>query len=399
MKPDKKILIVDDEPLNCELLESTILTFGYQSQSALSGEAALALIDETTDLVLLDAMMPGLDGFEVARRIRANPSTAGTPIIMVTALTGKEERLKAVATGANDFIEKPIDRIELQVRSASLLKMKEAQDSARAKQEQLQAQNEELKTDLDLARAMQLAYIVKPLPVFPRGAAPEASLLRFYQRYIPASVLGGDFFVVLQISDTVAGVFLCDVMGHGVRSALVTAMIRAVVGETGHVAATPGRFLAVVNQHLAAILAETGVAMFVSAFFATIDLESGHTLYANAGHASPIVARTRIGVTQWMINPLEDAGPALGLFADASYTTHHYQLTPGDRLLLFTDGLVEVEADGDEYGEERLLAAVARNQHLAPEELCDQLLNEVRDFSPTGEFEDDVCLLAIELRG
>src|SRR3712207_1378398 len=110
MAQPKRILIVDDEEFNRELLEGLVESFGHEWDTAQDGKEALAKVTPNTDLVLLDAMMPGMDGFQVAQRIRANEELAQIPIIMVTALTSKEDRLRAVEAGANDFITKPLDR-------------------------------------------------------------------------------------------------------------------------------------------------------------------------------------------------------------------------------------------------------------------------------------------------
>ncbi len=129
MNQPKRILIVDDEEINRELLEALIASFGHEPKMARDGVEALAKLKLNIDLVLLDVMMPVMNGFEVARRIRQDPDTSDLPIVMVTALTSKEDRLLSVQAGANDFITKPIDKTELQVRTESLLKMKEAQDA------------------------------------------------------------------------------------------------------------------------------------------------------------------------------------------------------------------------------------------------------------------------------
>jgi putative two-component system response regulator len=128
MNPSPRILIVDDEAPNRELLEELVTSFGYESETAADGLEALAKLKLDIDLVLMDVMMPGMDGFEVVRRIRRDSDCSDIPIIMVTALTSKEDRLRAVESGANDFISKPIDMTEVRVRTASLLKVKEAQD-------------------------------------------------------------------------------------------------------------------------------------------------------------------------------------------------------------------------------------------------------------------------------
>jgi signal transduction histidine kinase len=154
MDRPKRILVVDDEKPNRELLEAHLIGFGHAVDVADGGSAALAMLDPSHDLVLLDVMMPGIDGFEVVRRIRSEPSVCDVPVCMVTALTGKEERLRAVETGANDFITKPIDKTELKVRTASLLKMKEAQDVTKEFQAKLEEQNRVLQKSFEQLRKL-----------------------------------------------------------------------------------------------------------------------------------------------------------------------------------------------------------------------------------------------------
>ena len=139
MTKRKRILVVDDEEHNRDLLEAMLKSFGYDSTLARNGNEALTMIAPTIDLVLLDVMMPGIDGFEVARQIRDSQEYRDTPIIMVTALAGKQDRISAVEAGANDFITKPIDKVELRVRMESLLKMKEAQDAIKKHRAELEA--------------------------------------------------------------------------------------------------------------------------------------------------------------------------------------------------------------------------------------------------------------------
>jgi PAS domain S-box-containing protein len=134
----KRILVVDDDQKNLNLVHTILDYFGYQSELARNGIEALEKLDPEIDLVLLDVMMPGIDGFEVARRIRTHPVCCDVPIVMLTILTGKEDRLRAVEAGANDYISKPIDRLELQVCLASLLKMKEAQDDIKRHRKELE---------------------------------------------------------------------------------------------------------------------------------------------------------------------------------------------------------------------------------------------------------------------
>lgn len=148
MKAPKCILVVDDDEHNRDLLEAYLESFEYTCQLARDGLEALNKLNSGTDLVLMDVMMPGMDGFEVVRRIRNQPESSDVPVIMVTVLEGKKERLKAVEVGANDFITKPVDKLELQVRVASLLRMKEAQDAIKHHRAELEAEVERRTAEL-----------------------------------------------------------------------------------------------------------------------------------------------------------------------------------------------------------------------------------------------------------
>lgn len=392
------ILIVDDEQPNRELLEGLVESFGYDSLCAASGAEALELLSPAVDLVLLDVMMPDMDGFEVARRIRQGSVGSRLPIVMATALTEKADRLRAVEAGANDFITKPIDKTELQIRMSSQLKMKRAQDEVECQRAELQRRNAEMEEDLRLAREIQQAFLPRQSIIFPRVVGPLDGALRFYHRYLPASTLGGDFTDILILSETQAGMFICDVMGHGVRSALVTAVARGLVEELLPRAANPGDFLTEFNRSLTAILGRSRTPMFASAFFLVADVESGTMRYANAGHPTPLRVRRQHQTVEPL--PFEGAqpGPALGIFPDVSYATFECALENDDLVMMFTDGLTEVETDENEYDEAQLHAAVARHLSLPALALFDALLDEIREFAGHKPFEDDVCLVGMEVR-
>ncbi len=156
MSRRKRILVVDDEISNRELLEARIAELGHDTDLAADGFEALAKLGPEHDLVLLDVMMPGIDGFEVARRIRGSSASPDIPICLVTALSGREDRLRAVEAGVNDFIAKPIDKTELQVRTASLLRVKEAQDEVARYRAELEAQNALLEENYEQLRKLDV---------------------------------------------------------------------------------------------------------------------------------------------------------------------------------------------------------------------------------------------------
>ena len=272
-----------------------------------------------------------------------------------------------------------------------------AQEQLAQTNRELSEKNREMQDDLKMAREIQEAIIPQQFPVFPRGISPEESAVRFHSRYLPTEDVGGDFFHVLPLSDTKAGVFICDVMGHGVRAALVTAIQRALVEELLPVANDPSDFLEQINRSLLAILRRTRTPMFASAFYLVVDVGSGELRCANAGHPNPLHLHRDTGAVEFLCGDAKP-GPALGVFDDPVYPLHRAKLKPRDLLMLFTDGLFEVEGCGGSfYDQAQLVEAVRKRVNEPPEQLFDELLHEINNFSASKFFIDDVCLVAVEI--
>ncbi|MFZ0915636.1 MAG: SpoIIE family protein phosphatase [Candidatus Udaeobacter sp.] len=156
------------------------------------------------------------------------------------------------------------------------------------KDREIQAKNEQTQMDLRMAMELQQALMPVTYPLFPAGSAVETAHLRFSHIYLPASLIGGDFFFIARVSDSCAGIFICDVMGHGVRSALITSMLRALIEGLGSEAADPGQLMTRLNSELTSILKQTGTVLFVTAVYCTVDSETGQLHFARAGHPSPL---------------------------------------------------------------------------------------------------------------
>ena len=267
--------------------------------------------------------------------------------------------------------------------------------------EELRSKNQLMEDNLRMAREIQTAMLPQQYPVFPNHVAPEQSVFRFTHRYQPAEAVSGDFFSVSALSDSEVGVFICDVAGHGVRAALVTAMIRALAEELKPCAHDPGKFLQKLNSDLFAILKSTGSPMLTTAFYFVADWQTGVVRFANAGHPKPLLVRMASKRVEPMANDCGRGQPALGLFdAPPPYQTTETTMQPGDFLMLFTDGLYEVQGANEElYSQQRLMIDV---QHLIGQpagELFDHLLETIRTFATDREFEDDVCLVGMEFKG
>jgi sigma-B regulation protein RsbU (phosphoserine phosphatase) len=278
------------------------------------------------------------------------------------------------------------------------LRKRAEQELARVAGE-LRAKNQALEEDLGMARELQNALLPQQFPRFPRGSSENESAIHFHHFYRPSTAVSGDFFDVFEIEENVAGLFMCDVMGHGVRAALVASILRALVNELEPVWKEPSEFMGQLNRALRRILKHTRVPLFASAFYVVADLTNGTMSHANAGHPCPL--RVRQGTGPLLRLDGCKLGPALGLLDDAEYPCARTEIVMPETVLLFTDGLFEVEAqDGSLYDYQALrnavgqLAGVEGNKAT---DLCESVVRKVCEFTGNQEFGDDVCLVAMEI--
>ncbi len=277
--------------------------------------------------------------------------------------------------------------------SSDVTKLVTAQQQASELAAQLLQKNLAYEEELMLAREIQQALAGEG---FPTSADNHAQQLRFGARYIPISGLAGDFFEVMKMSDDSYGVLICDVMGHGVRSALIVAMLRGLLEKQRAQAVEPGLFLQGLNDGLVAILERANTTMFATAFFGVVDLAAATFKYSCAGHPGPIVCG-RNGVYQ-IARERAHKGPGLGLMRGASYPTNQIPLAEIDRMVLFTDGVLEAEnQSGEPFFENRLMEIISLKSGEPLEDLLEGILSSVLAFSESKHFDDDVCLLGIEV--
>jgi serine phosphatase RsbU (regulator of sigma subunit) len=264
-------------------------------------------------------------------------------------------------------------------------------------EEELALKTAEIQRDLHLAREFQEALMPRSYPKIPPPNASDPFHLAFHHVYKPASTVGGDFFDVLKLSDHRAGILIADVMGHGARSALVTAILRTLLQDLAKQTDDPAKLLAMINQRFYSIIEHGGHFIFVSAFYMIIDTEKGVATYASAGHPPPLlVERTRRTVRP-LIHRLEN-NPALGLLPDSHYTSFASFVAKDDTFLLYTDGIVEaLNAEGDEFGRERLSQVLVRNIDVDVERLTQAVIDAVNEFTGSATLTDDICLVAVEV--
>ena len=264
---------------------------------------------------------------------------------------------------------------------------------AKVLRQALEKSNEQMRAELEMAKSLQRTLLD------PRIAGPGDTTghdgVEFEAKYLPSFHLSGDFYSIRTTPSGRLGLLIADVMGHGVRSAMVTAMMRIAVQQLEKHSDKPADFLARLNQVIYRSLNATEQTIFATALYGTVDPRTGEFLHAEAGAHHAMLCGSGDAAEQAPLRHREP-GPALGLFPDGEYEASPLSVGPDDTLLLFTDGVTEAsDANGEEFGEARLRAFLAKNERETLLETMDALLAEVRLFTGTGRLEDDICLVGL----
>jgi sigma-B regulation protein RsbU (phosphoserine phosphatase) len=275
--------------------------------------------------------------------------------------------------------------------------IKEMEDALARSNMELEARNARLHADLRTAREIQVALLPRDYVPIGSDRATGGNALAFAYCYRPAAAVGGDFFHIFPLSRGRAGIFICDVMGHGLRAALVTAIIRACLEELRPLMRNPGRLLSGLNRRLRAILEHVEEPFIATAFYMIADPARKEVRFANAGHPAPVRLRHREGSVEMLAKQGRKRGCALGLLNEATFSTARLPFEQDDRIILFTDGLYEVESpQGDEFGLRSLIESFRAHAHLPVQALFEAVLADVSQFSSGKDFADDVCMVAVE---
>lgn len=271
---------------------------------------------------------------------------------------------------------------------------KEAELCAAYYDEQVRNIKERMEENVHMASDLQHTFFPRSYPFFPATGGGHDSAVQFLHHYHASEIVSGDFCAVRRLSDTEAGIFLCDVMGHGVRAALVTALICAMVEEISALENDPGKYLGRMNELLLPILRQEDMFLYATACYMVFDASSGTLRYANAGHPVPLLFPDGEGSVQWLVDDASLRGPALAIAEGAEYQTMERTIQPGSTVMMYTDGLYEIESpDGEEFGEDRLLTAAVRESGRPLAELFPALIDAAGDFAGESGFNDDVCLV------
>jgi phosphoserine phosphatase RsbU/P len=380
MFPEQKlILVVDDTPLNISVIAGT-LKDTYRTKVATSGAKALAITagDEKPDLILLDVMMPEMDGYEVCRRLKADPMTREIPVIFLTAQTEAEDETRGFQVGAVDYIHKPFSAAVVKARVHTHVVLRETR-------EKLARQLLAIQKELETARLIQQSILPETVP--------QIEGLDIAARYIPMAAVAGDFYDFIVVDGQRVGILVADVSGHGMPAALIASMLKIALAAQAVHADNPARVLQGLNQALCGKFQHH----YVTAAYVFLDMKKRTLTYAGAGH--PPLLMWNGGSTG--VRDVTENGLFLGRFDFATYSSVEIPLAAGDHGLLYTDGISETNnPEGVEFGSGRFREFLSGEKNGSANQLVDGLLKELARWSARGEGEDlddDITMVAINV--
>ncbi|HET8577926.1 MAG TPA: SpoIIE family protein phosphatase [Methylomirabilota bacterium] len=386
MSAAPRILVVDDETGVTTVLSATLKRAGYHVATASDGLEALETIRrQPPDLVLLDVMMPGPDGFETLSRIREHGPTAQLPVIMLTAKTALADKMKGFERGADDYVVKPFAPAEVLARVQALLRRTDPMRVMASLVGELGARSSaetlaQLGRDLKAARDIHARLLPAP-PALVAGLAAGAVLR-------PASVVGGDFFDLIPMGERV-GVAVGDVAGKGIPAALLMVMVRTLLREISASLVEPSEVLAWLN---ASLCRDIPPSMFVTLVLAVLDpARPGQIVVSNAGHPPPVLYR-RAAAPQ----TLALGGMVLGVSEEAVFDQTELKVGSGDGMVLYTDGVVGgQEADGRHIGLSELMDLLGRERDQAAPALAQTIVDDALRRGG-GRAEDDMAVVVLQ---
>jgi serine phosphatase RsbU (regulator of sigma subunit) len=382
-----KILIVDDEPYNLDYLEQELDRLDYQIITAVNGQDALNIVQTNSpDLILLDIMMPVLDGFEVLLHLKTNPTTRDIPVIVISASNDLQSVVKGIQLGAEDYLPKPFEPTLLHARISSSLEKKRLHDL-----QQLYLKS--LERELDIAREIQQGFLPAELP--------KLNGWEIASYFKAAREVAGDFYDAFLLPDGKLVCVVGDVCGKGVGAALFMTLFRSLIRVTSTTenlvsiqkVLTPGErlqhIIAFTNNYISNTHGDAN--MFATVFIGMLDPQEGTLNYINCGNEPPFLV-----THEGEITPLPPTGPVVGVIQDANFSSQEILMGKNDLLLVFTDGIPDtLDANNFSFGHEQL-RNIIKNSYETTGQLLETIEAELKRFIGTAEQFDDITLLAIK---
>lgn len=375
---EQRFMLVNEEYRNGIGAKNDDEVIGKRISEVRPGERAEAL--EATDIKILKTGLP------IHNQVDYNKSLMGDEKWVLTS--------KVPLIGAGGMIEGVVGM------TLDISEQKMAEEEARHANELLQEKNLQLENELLVARQLQETLMSVGFDDQTKYSkvgdswSMDASYL-----YAPSHHLAGDFFYLIPISRHMVGILVCDVMGHGVKAALVTMLIRGLLLEIPASLANPAQVLQHLNDKIIPLADDNSFPRFITAVYSVFNLDRGEIQIANAGHPEPLWYVRDDHGNHFEGCPVREMGPALGMFPDEKYRSTRHKLDQMTELLFFTDGLIEQkQCDGEDWGVENLVKAVERVKDLPLNEQLTAVTDALHRACETDHLDDDVCLVAVRIK-
>jgi serine phosphatase RsbU (regulator of sigma subunit) len=368
----QRIILIDDSANDLDVIRRFLERRGFDVSVATSGEEGLALAQAITPAAfVVDYRMPGMDGFEVTRRIKADPVLQTIPVLMLTGADTAQAVVEGLESGADDFVTKGSDtEMILLARLRALLRMKRYQD-------QLRKLNQQITRDLQIARRVQEALV-------PNGSF-RTPRIEIRSAYIPSETLSGDFYDYF-LQDELMYLFVADVSGHGLPASILVALLKSYIHTETNANMSLSSFMSNLNDFLFSVSLPT---QFATAQLFRID-SAGNLVYSNAAHPPFLLFQRSRGRT--VIH--EAPSHLLGAMPSMSFEENRLQVSPGDTLFVYTDGLTDRrDSSGDFYSLERIVALMDRGRDLELTALYELIYGDVSEFAATEDLHDDIAFI------
>jgi len=407
VETNSAILVVDDDEANRESLRRRLERRGYVVAVAVDGKQALEqTADHSFDLIILDVMMPGMNGLEVLEILRKKYSATQLPIIMATARDHSEDIVGALDRGANDYVTKPLDFEVVWARIRVQLELKKSVDRILALESQLQARNQELDsanarlTEAAGRTARELSAAAKVQQAFLPHANPHIAGAKFSWVFEPCTELAGDSLNVVQLDQNNVALYVLDVSGHGVAASLLAVSVTRLLSPSAsgdslvlHTLADGTKQIAEpceVASRLAQNFSMEATEQFITLVYAIYNTQTRDLKYVSAGHPGAI--RVTPGSRALI---LEGTGLPIGV--GEKYEQQSVRLGPGDRIYLYSDGVIEVmDESRTQFGIDRLLDLLGNSASESLTHSISQLQNEVTLWRGGMPSKDDISILGME---
>ena len=369
----EKILLVDDNPTNLQVLFQALDGCGYNLLVAKNGETALDIVQKAhPDLILLDIMMPGIDGYEVCRRLKSDPDTSDIPVIFLSSLQDTADKVKGFQVGAVDYVHKPFQSDEIKARVNTHLTIHQLRLD-------VESQKGKLENELKVVSELQRRLLPKTLPTI-----EGLQLSAYYETSLYA---GGDYYDIAELPNNRWGFLMADAEGHSAPAAVLMAMTCILFRASEGFLDQPGELIDYLNTHLCKVADPS----FMTAIYVVYDANAHNLRVARAGHPHPMIYRASDRKAIW--HECDGVAP-MGILPYDNVPETDIQLEKGDRLVLYTDGVTErFSQAGELYGEERLLNVLGNSTHTAPSEMLDAIVRDLERFAAGRPADDDQAIL------